>query len=84
MDEKQFPSSCPPPIPSNAVNLTPWTKSNFLAVELSGHPEPLVSKTRPAFLNDRSHRGAAGFACEKQDKDSPLPPLIDITFDATA
>ena len=22
----------PPPIPSNAANLTPWTKSNFLAV----------------------------------------------------
>ena len=39
MDEKQFPSSRfpfpppePPPIPSNAANLTPWTKSNFLAV----------------------------------------------------
>ena len=24
----------PPPIPSNAANLTPWTKSNFLAVPL--------------------------------------------------
>ena len=23
----------PPPIPSNEANLTPWTKSNFLAVE---------------------------------------------------
>ena len=27
-------SAEPPPIPSNAVNLTPWTKSNFLAVNL--------------------------------------------------
>ena len=25
----------PPPIPSNEANLTPWTKSNFLAVSLS-------------------------------------------------
>jgi hypothetical protein len=25
----------PPPIPSNAANLTPWTKSNFLAAEIS-------------------------------------------------
>ena len=24
----------PPPIPSNATNLTPWTKSNFLAAAI--------------------------------------------------
>jgi len=29
----------PPPIPSNAANLTPWTKSNFLAV-ISSLPLP--------------------------------------------
>jgi hypothetical protein len=29
----------PPPVPSNAANLTPWTKSNFLAVS----SEPLQS-----------------------------------------
>jgi hypothetical protein len=28
----------PPPIPSNAANLTPWTKSNFLAAHLPGAP----------------------------------------------
>ncbi len=48
MDEKQFPSSSYPPIPSNAANLTPWTKSNFLAVthigELRGTVEILKSQ----------------------------------------
>ncbi len=29
-----WPLTEPPPIPSNAANLTPWTKSNFLAVGL--------------------------------------------------
>ena len=28
----------PPPIPSNAANLTPWTKGNFLAGHLPGAP----------------------------------------------
>ena len=27
--------NCPPPIPSNTANLTPWTKSNILAVGVS-------------------------------------------------
>ena len=31
-------TSEPPPIPSNAANLTPWTKSNFLAAHLPGEP----------------------------------------------
>jgi len=31
----------PPPIPSNAANLTPWTKSNFLAVGNKAPDEPM-------------------------------------------
>ena len=31
----------PPPIPSNAANLTPWTKSNFLAVGKSEEAEAM-------------------------------------------
>ena len=36
----------PPPIPSNAANLTPWTKSNFLAV--SRRSSSLSGNTTPA------------------------------------
>ena len=38
----------PPPIPSNAANLTPWTKSNFLAVV--GESDPMDEKQFPSSI----------------------------------
>ena len=46
----------PPPIPSNAANLTPWTKSNFLAVG----PRRTDAAAPLCQVRSRSHRRGRG------------------------
>jgi hypothetical protein len=61
----------PPPIPSNAANLTPWTKSNFLAVTSD---ELLSQPIVPDNGTDLSRAGEL--------KTQPLPFRIRIHFGA--
>jgi len=52
----------PPPIPSNAANLTPWTKSNFLAVTRPiDHDLRRVQKRRPLAPGRSSSDQVIGF-----------------------
>ena len=68
---RTHPSNEPPHIPSNAANLTPWTKSNFLAVRISA-----IASDQSQPLPDRSifeTRIAELSAIYGDDDDIPRP-----------